>query len=301
MNVLEIDNLTKRYDKHLAVDSLSVNVQQGSVFGFLGPNGAGKTTTIRMVMDIYAPDAGTIRVFGDPPGERTRRRIGYLPEDRGLYQDMKVLDQLRFFRDLYGLPEETGEKRIDYWLNRFDLNSYRDKLVTALSKGTQQKIQFIVAVLHDPELLILDEPFSGLDPISVDVVKGAILEQRKSGKTIIFSTHQMEQVEQLCDEICLLDRGRRLLLGTLTDVKRLYSRNVLRIAFQNENVFLERLAPGRVQKYPEFYEIALKHEAESQEILSRSMVFGAYVTRFEIVKASLNDIFLETVKAAAHA
>jgi ABC-2 type transport system ATP-binding protein len=285
----------------LAVDSLSVNVQQGSVFGFLGPNGAGKTTTIRMVMDIYAPDGGSIRVFGDPPGERTRRRIGYLPEDRGLYQDMKVLDQLRFFRDLYGLPEETGEKRIDYWLNRFDLNSYRDKLVTALSKGTQQKIQFIVAVLHDPELLILDEPFSGLDPISVDVVKGAILEQRKSGKTIIFSTHQMEQVEQLCDEICLLDRGRRLLLGTLTDVKRLYSRNVLRIAFQNENGFLERLAPGRVQKYPEFYEIALKHEAESQEILSRSMVFGAYVTRFEIVKASLNDIFLETVKAAAHA
>jgi ABC-2 type transport system ATP-binding protein len=301
MNALELHHVCKRYTNHVAVDDLSFSVSPGSVFGFLGPNGAGKTSTIRMVMDIYAPDSGAIRIFGKPPGEQSRSRVGYLPEERGLYSDMKVIDQLRFFGRLYGIAKEEAERRMEQWLARFDLISYAGKQVGVLSKGTQQKIQLIVALLHDPDLVILDEPFSGLDPISVDTVKNVISDLNRAGKSVVFSAHQMEQVEQLCDDICLIDRGRCLLWGALGEIKRANAGRLLRLAFQGDAGFMNGLSGDRVKRCPEFWEVSLDSESEAREILSRGIVAGASINRFEIVSASLNDIFLKTVKGALDA
>jgi ABC-2 type transport system ATP-binding protein len=298
MDIIELQSVTKSFDKTFAIKDLSFTVKAGSIFGFLGPNGAGKTTTIRVIMDIFAPDRGTVRVFGQPPGEDVRRRIGYLPEERGIYDHMKVHDQLRFFADLHGIARVDADRRIREWLDRFELNGSTGKKVGALSKGTQQKIQFIVSMLHDPDLLMLDEPFTGLDPVSVDVMKTAILELKARNKTIVFSTHQMEQVEQLCDDICLVDHAKILLFGSLRDVKKSYSRRVVRLAFDGVSNFLNDIPTDRVTRVAGCYEILLEHDRESQILLSRAVASGARVTRFELAEASLNDIFIRTVQSA---
>ncbi len=298
MNAIEIRHVSKRFNKQVAVDDLSLDVRAGSVFGFLGPNGAGKTTTIRMIVDIYAPDTGSIRVFGDTPSQDVRRRVGYLPEERGIYQEMKVLDELSFFADLRGIAASDARRRIDEWLERLELQPHRDKRVADLSKGTQQKVQFIITVLHDPELLILDEPFSGLDPVSVEVMKKAIAELRQRGKTIIFSTHQMEQVEQLCDDLCLINRGRGVLSGSVQEVKRAHPQRMVRLAFEGQDGFLARFPAERLNRLPTHYELLLESDSEPQELLRTAVAVGARVTRFEVAEASLHDIFVQTVKGS---
>lgn len=299
MELIELESVTKTFDKTVAVKDVSFAVRSGSVLGLLGPNGAGKTTTIRMIMDIFAPDHGAVRVFGKPPGEEVRRRIGYLPEERGLYEPMKVRDQLRFFADLRGMSRVDGDRCIRQWLEHFELGGVADKKISALSKGTQQKIQFIVSILHDPDLLMLDEPFTGLDPVSVDIVKAAIAEWRARDKTIVFSTHQMEQVEELCDDICLIDHGQVVLCGPLRDIKKSHSRCVVRIAFEGSDHFLNNLPAHSIRRGGEFYEVALEHEGEMQVLLSRAVASGVRVRRFELMEASLNEIFIRTVKAGA--
>lgn len=296
MNAVELHGVSKRFGRQPAVSDLSFDVPRGSAFGFLGPNGAGKTTTLRMIADVYKPDAGTIQVLGGEPGEQARRRIGYLPEERGLYQRMRVDDQLRFFAELNGVPQATAEGRISGWLERLEVGETRAKRVQQLSKGTQQKIQFIAAVLHEPELLILDEPFSGLDPVSVDVLKGALAELRARGTTIIFSTHQMEQVEQLCDQLCLVNRGTRLLGGALAEVKRSRPARLVRLSWAGRDGLLQHLDPERVRRLPTHCEVLLEEGHDPQHLLRRAVDTGVTLTRFEVAEPSLNDIFIQAVR-----
>src|SRR2546426_1238958 len=224
---IELENVSKVFGKFPAVDSLSFQVPRGVIFGLLGPNGAGKTTTIRMIMNITAADSGEIRVLGSPMTREMQNRIGYLPEERGLYRKMKVLDHLFFLAAIKEVPRETARHRIAEWAERLELKPWLKKKVDELSKGMQQKVQFIATVIHDPEILILDEPFSGLDPINTAIIKEYLSEFRKRGKTIVFSTHVLEQAEKLCDEICLLARSKKILKGNLRDLKRRVSRNLL--------------------------------------------------------------------------
>jgi ABC-2 type transport system ATP-binding protein len=220
--LLEVSGIRKRYERHLAVDGVSFSVAAGTIFGLLGPNGAGKTTTIRMIMDIIAPDEGTIYLFGKPRDERSNQDIGYLPEERGLYRKMTVIDNLRFLAEIRGLRRSEAQPRIEDWLAKLELTAWAPRKVEELSKGMQQKVQFIGTVLHDPKLLILDEPFSGLDPLNTIVLKDVMLEARARGVAIIFSTHVLEQAEKLCDQICLIKGGVKILDGTLAEVREQY-------------------------------------------------------------------------------
>ncbi|MHB0968167.1 MAG: ABC transporter ATP-binding protein [Thermoanaerobaculia bacterium] len=219
--------MTKRYDTFTAVNALSFAVRPGTIFGLLGPNGAGKTTTIRMIMNIIAPDAGTITILGRPSTEAASRTIGYLPEERGLYKKMKVGEHLQFLGEIRGLSVKESRKRGAAWLERLELSEWRDKKVEELSKGMQQKIQFIGCVIHDPEVIILDEPFSGLDPVNARVLKDLMTEFRANGKSVVFSTHIMEQAEKLCDEIGLINRSRLLLSGTMPEIKKRFAHNTV--------------------------------------------------------------------------
>ena len=223
---LRVENVSKRFGDFTAVEDLSFQVRSGRVFGFLGPNGAGKTTTIRMIVGITAPDEGRIELFGEISNE-LQNRIGYLPEERGLYKKMKILDQLRYFAALKGVPQAEADKRIDFWLERMNLAEWKKKKTTDLSKGMQQKVQFISAVLHDPDMLILDEPFSGLDPINVEFMIDVIAEFKTQDKTIIFSTHLMETAERLCNDILLINKSRKVVAGTLREVKERYGKNLI--------------------------------------------------------------------------
>jgi ABC-2 type transport system ATP-binding protein len=295
MNVVEIQNVTKQFDEFVAVKDLSFEVRRGSVFGLLGPNGAGKTTTIRMIVNIFAPDSGQIRVLGDHVSPSTQQKIGYLPEERGLYKKMKVGEQLVFFASLKGMYPREAARRVDEWLEKLELADWRDKKSDELSKGMQQKIQFIAAAIHDPELLILDEPFSGLDPVSVNTLKGVILELKNRGKTIIFSTHQMQQVEQMCDDICLINHARKVLGGSLRDVKRRFGRNTVIIDYEGPDSFFGDDLVQRSNQFPNYVEMVLKDGADSQELLRRAVAAGVRVNRFEMVEPSLNEIFIESV------
>ena len=295
MRVVTLDRVTKRFDQFVAVRDLSFEVGQGTVFGLVGPNGAGKTTTIRMITNILGPDDGQIRVLEQRPSPALQERIGYLPEERGLYKRMKVGDQLLFFASLKGVAKWEARKRIGDWLARLELLEWRDKKASELSKGMQQKVQFIAAVLHEPELLILDEPFSGLDPVSVNLLKGVILDLKAKAKTIIFSTHQMEQVEQLCDDICLIDHATKVLGGSLRDVKRSFGRNTVLLDYEGPDSFLDQELAKRVNRFPNHLEILLQDGADPQEVLRRAMSAGGRVNRFELVEPSLNEIFIECV------
>ncbi len=229
MDAIVLENVTKAYDSVIAVNAVSLKVRAGAILGLLGPNGAGKTTTIRMIMNILVPDSGSIRVLDEPVSDSTRDKIGYLPEERGLYPRMKVLEIIVFLAALHGLTQAEAASRAKEWLDRLGLSEWSDKKLVDLSKGMQQKVQFITSVIHRPPLMILDEPFSGLDPVNAATIQEIMLDMRKQGSTIVLSTHRMEQVERLCDSICLIDKGRNVLDGDLRAIKQSYGKNTLQV------------------------------------------------------------------------
>jgi len=299
--ILILDRVSKRFAGHTAVDELSLSVPPGVIYGLLGPNGAGKTTTIRMIMDILEPDGGAVRVFGEPGGGRAHsERIGYLPEERGLYRKMRVLDVLVFLGEMKGVDRRQSRQRAETWLERLGLAQWKRRRVDELSKGMQQKVQFISTMLHDPDLLILDEPFSGLDPVNAQVMKDTVLDLRSRGKTILFSTHIMEQAEKLCEQLCIIARGRKLVDGVLSDIKRTHGGHHLVIGFDGSlggatQVFADKGLVSKVDNYGQYAELELASGADPQQILQRLVTSGARLSKFELQEASLNKIFIDLV------
>jgi ABC-2 type transport system ATP-binding protein len=296
---LALEGVTKAYEGHLAVDDLSFTIARGSVYGLLGPNGAGKTTTLRMVMNILAPDRGEVRLLGRPADQAARDRVGYLPEERGLYPRMVVEDQLVFFAALKGVARAEALRRIAPWLERLGLAEWRKRKVNELSKGMQQKVQLVATLLHEPEILILDEPLSGLDPVGADVVRDMLLDLRRQGRTLVLSSHQMETVERLCDAITLINGGRKVLEGTVTDVKRRHGKSAVVLAYEGDGAFLAAL-PGVAQltDFGRYVELRLREGADPQDILQAAAP-RLRLSRFEIVEPSLRDIFMERVRGQA--
>lgn len=295
---LIVDSITKRFGPVVALDGATFSVEPGQIFGLLGANGAGKTTCMRIVLDILRADAGSVTWEGRPNTDLPRRTWGYLPEERGLYLRMKVIDVLVFFAALYGVDRVTAIAQVEDWLERFRIPHYRDRKVEELSKGNQQKIQFIAAILHDPAVLIMDEPFSGLDPVNVQLLKEAFLEMRDRGKTLIFSTHQMETVEELCESIAIVDAGRVVVSGTVRDVKRAMGRQVVRLATEGADgsAWVEQM-PGvtLTRRGEDYLELRVSDGADPRSILEAAMARGERVTRFEIVDPSLEEVFIEHV------
>jgi ABC-2 type transport system ATP-binding protein len=296
---LVIDHISKRFGEFLAIDDVSFTVEQGRMFGFLGTNGAGKTTTMRMILDILRPDSGTIAWNGIPNVDIPRDDFGYLPEERGLYPKMTVQDQLLFLAQLYGAGREAAQRALDEWLARLDIEENRNKKIEQLSKGNQQKIQFLAAVLHDPAILILDEPFSGLDPVNVAQLEDAFLEMVARGKTVIFSTHQLDQAQRLCEDVAIIHRGRLLVTGGVQAVRESIGVKILRLGVAGE----ERLE--WIERYPEvevrhrqrdFVEMQIPDEAVAQRILRDALERGEVIERFEVTVPSLNDVFLTKVR-----
>ena len=312
--VLVIDRATKRYVGHTAVDALSLTVPPGVIFGLLGPNGAGKTTTIRMIMDIIVPDAGSVRLFDGAGSARDlAHRIGFLPEERGLYPKMRVMDVLLFLAAMRGLDRRVARSRALEWLERLGLSDWRMRRVSELSKGMQQKVQFASALLHDPDLVVFDEPFSGLDPVNAEVMRQSVLDLRQRGKTILFSTQIMEQAEKLCDHICIIARGKKLVDDSLTHVKESYSGRHLIVAFDGSKggadaVFADRRLVAGLQNFGAYAEVALAQGADAQDVLKSLVNSGARLSRFELAAPSLHAIFVGLVgpdaaeaKVVAHA
>ncbi len=295
---LQIDHVTKRFGATTALDGLTFEVARGEVFGFLGANGAGKTTTMRICLGILRADAGEIRWEGRPTGELPRRTWGYLPEERGLYPRMGVLDQLVYFGSLYGESPDRARREALAWLTRFRIPEYADRRAEELSKGNQQKVQFIAAVLHDPEVLLMDEPFIGLDPVNLGLLREALMELRDRGRTLIFSTHQMEMAEAMCESVAIVDRGRLVAGGRLRDLKRASGRRTLRLAVDGD-VMPPWLAdlPGIValRRHAGGTELELLPGADPASILAAVVHRGASVTRFEVVEPSLEALFIEHV------
>jgi ABC-2 type transport system ATP-binding protein len=302
---LSVKNVTKSYGDFTAVDELSFDVRRGRVFGFLGPNGAGKTTTIRMIVGITAPDSGEIAYNFTRDERRESRdqrpftdRIGYLPEERGLYKKLKIVDQLRYFAALKDVPAREADRRIDFWLGRMNLAEWKNKKTTDLSKGMQQKIQFISTVLHDPDLLILDEPFSGLDPVNVEFMIDVLAEFRTKDKTIMFSTHQMETAERLCSDILLINKAKKVVSGSLRQIKESFSKDLIALRVTGgENVLADKSLVARLVEHADETEVQLAEGADSQALLKRLIDGGAIVSKFEKIEPSLNDIFIEKVGA----
>ncbi|MFO0744597.1 MAG: ATP-binding cassette domain-containing protein [Myxococcota bacterium] len=304
---LEITAVTKRYGTHVAVDDVSFVVPSGLVYGMLGPNGAGKSTTLRMVNDILAPDAGTIRLFGAvPPGKLAAPRIGYLPEERGLYPKMRVLDMVAFMGELRGLSGKEARRRGASWLERLGLGDWLKHRVQDLSKGMQQKVQFATTVLHDPELVILDEPWSGLDPINADVLREVVVGLRAAGKTVLFSTHQMEQAEKICDHVCIIARGRKVLDGDLADIKRAASNDHrVALAFADrhaadpilaDRALVAALRPPRPGDTADC-EVDLAPGVGPDALLRALVEARVSVRKFELVTPTLHQIFVDRVGA----
>ena len=290
-----LKGIRKAFAGHLAVKDLSLEVPRGSVFGLLGPNGAGKTTTLRMVMNILGTDAGSIEILGRPADAAARDRIGYMPEERGLYPRMVLEEQLVFMAAIKGMGRKEAETRLGPWLERLGLADWRRKKVNELSKGMQQKAQFVATVLHEPEVLIMDEPTTGLDPVGMDVMREAMLDLRRKGATIVLSSHQMEAVERLCDRVALINRGEKVLDGSVAEVKARHGKNTVALAFEGDGSFIESL-PGvaKVSDHGQYVEVRLEKEADPQPLL-REAAARLRVRRFEIVEPSLHDIFVETV------
>src|SRR5436190_19511198 len=299
--ILAADRIVKRFAGHTAVDRLSLTVPRGVIYGLLGPNGAGKTTTIRMIMNVIVPDEGTVRLFDAPGTARDfSARIGFLPEERGLYPKMRVLDVLLFLAETRGVDRRSARVKALQWLERLGLSDWRMRKVSDLSKGMQQKVQFISTMLHEPDLVILDEPFSGLDPVNAQVMKDTVLDLRRRGKTILFSTHIMEQAEKLCDELCIIARGRKLVDGALSDIKRTHGGHHVVVGFDGsagaaQQVFADRGLVKKVDDYGQYAELELAPGADAQQILQRLVGSGARLSRFELVEPSLDKIFIDLV------
>ncbi len=296
MNAVEIRDVTKTFGQTVAVDDLSLAVPAGSVYGFIGPNGSGKTTTLRMIMRILHPDRGAIQLFGEDvtTSGAASDRVGYLPEERGLYRKMVVHELLRFYAELKGQRISLGE--IETWLKKFDLGDYAKKKVESLSKGMSQKLQFIATVLHKPELVILDEPFSGLDPVNQDVLKDAVLEMRKTGATVIFSTHDMDVAEKMCDFVFMIFKGRKVLDGTLESIKEQYGEDTIRVRTGGNGIAFDQL-PGivGVNDFGQFQELRLTDNADPQAVL-KALTEQTRVEHFEVTRPTLHDIFVRIAR-----
>ena len=298
---LVLDGLVKRFGAVTALDGISFEVPRGEVFGFLGANGAGKTTTMRIVLDIFRPDSGTATWAGTPTTDVPRETWGYLPEERGLYPRLQVLEQLVFFASLYGIPRDVAAARGREWLARFRIPDYEKRRAEELSKGNQQKVQLIAAILHEPAVLLMDEPFVGLDPVNVALLKEAFEEMRARGTTLVFSTHQMEMVEELCESVALIDRGRLVLAGSLRDVKRSTGRRVVRLAVDGDGSlpWVSSIAGVRVSRAGQDYtELEVPHDIDPEVILRTAIERGERVTNFLIADPSIEEIFIERVGRA---
>jgi len=300
MPVVELAGVTKAYENKVAVSNLSLSIEAGQIFGLLGPNGAGKTSSIRMMMGITLPDSGSIRLFEKPFERKSLERVGYLPEERGLYKKMKVIDQLVFFGQLHGLSAEEAQKRAHSWAIRMEIAESLPKQTEELSKGMQQKIQFIATLLHDPGLIVMDEPFSGLDPVNAVLMERTLLELKEQGKAILFSTHRMDQVEKLCDSICLINNGQAVLKGNLREIKATYERNRVIVEFQGSSAFLNSAEIAEAKNFSGHAEIKLKPNGDAQKLLHEAAA-AATIYRFELVEPSLEEIFIQTVGGKANA
>src|ERR1700691_691729 len=294
MPIVELAEVTKAYENKIAVSKLSVSIDAGQMFGLLGPNGAGKTSSIRMMMSITIPDSGRISLFEKPFARQSLERVGYLPEERGLYKKMKVIDQLVFLARLHGLTSEEARKRSIAWAKRMEIADSLGKKTEELSKGMQQKIQFIASLLHDPGLIVMDEPFSGLDPVNAVLVEKTLLELKDQGKAILFSTHRMDQVEKLCDSICLINNGKAVLAGKVREIKSSYESNRVIGEFEGSSAFLNSDEIAEAKNYSGHAEIRLKEHGNAQKLLHEAAA-AATIFRFELVEPSLEEIFIKTV------
>lgn len=290
---VRLDRVTRRFGGHTAVADLDLEVPAGSIYGLLGPNGSGKTTSIRMILGILLPDEGKVELLGAPPDVHRAARVGYLPEERGVYRKMRVLDFLVFLGEIRGLPRPTARERAVDWLGRLGLEEWAGRRVEDLSKGMQQKVQFVGTVLHQPELLILDEPFSGLDPINQDVLEGIVRELRDRGTTILFSTHLMDHAERLCDRVCLISRSRKVLDGDLRSLKREGARGVVAVAFEGDDRWIRGAEVTRIEttRSGEIH-LLLREGADPSEILRRGVAAGIAISRFQVMEPSLHEIFV---------
>jgi ABC-2 type transport system ATP-binding protein len=295
---LAVEHIHKSFAHVHVIKDLSMDVREGSIFGFLGANGAGKTTTMRMILDILRPDSGRITWNGTDVREVPRRNWGYLPEERGLYPKVRVEEQLLFLARLHGLGKSAARKHLDEWTQRFQITQYRNTMVEALSKGNQQKIQFLATILHDPLILIMDEPFSGLDPVNANILKEAFIEMRRRGKTLIFSTHQLEQAEELCEDVLIINKGEAVIAGSVREVKRQHGRNVARLKLDNdpEVPWLDTLEGVQVTKRRQDYiEMQIQADLNPNLIIEAALRHGGIISRFELTEPSLTDIFIEHV------
>lgn len=295
MAVIEVNNISKSFGDTRAVKDVSFEIPKGRIFGLLGPNGAGKTTAIRIINHILIADSGSVTINGHPVSPKTQSMIGYMPEERGLYKKMKVGEQLIYLAQLKGLSHEEAKKKTRYWLDRFDATDWFDKEVGELSKGMSQKVQFIATIAHNPDIYIFDEPFSGLDPINSEMLKEIVIELRDNGNTVLFSTHRMEQVEQMCDDICLFNNGKAVLKGNLREIKQRYGKNTINIEFEGDDTFLDELQNVRINNRSANYaEIRILDGQSMQDILKKAMNYAQIYT-FERVEPSLTEIFISTV------
>ena len=294
MNIIGLENISKTFGSHIAVNDLTLNVPKGSIYGFIGPNGSGKTTTIRMIMNILYPDKGNILIFNKKQSGSYLDEVGYLPEERGLYKKMKVKKLISFYAKLKNVPNPG--KVADEWLKKFDLTDWTNKKVEALSKGMSQKVQFIIAVINKPKVVILDEPFSGLDPVNAEIIKEEILKLRDNGSTIIFSTHDMSVAERMCDFIFMIYKGRKVLDGTLQSIKDQFGKDTIRVQLDGGKRVLDEIPNiDKINDFGQIQEIRMKAGSDPQEILS-AIISKTNVTKFEITSPSLNDIFIRIAR-----
>ncbi len=296
---VRLRGLTKRFGKHTAVSAFDLEVPKGVIYGLLGPNGSGKTTTIRMIMGILHPDEGTVTLFGADPDVTRRTKVGYLPEERGVYKKMKVLELLMFLGEIRGVSRSEGRRKGLAWLDRLGLGEWADKKVEDLSKGMQQKVQFVSTVLHEPELLVLDEPFSGLDPINQDVLEEIVLEFHKKGTTILFSTHLMDQAERLCERVCLISKSKKVLDGDLREIKAAERKGVVAVEFTGPDTWLAGPEVAHIEPHNGAMHLLLRDGADHQAILRRGVESGAVITRFDLVEPRLHEIFVRRAGAEA--
>lgn len=301
MEILKTENIIKQFENHRALYDVSISVEEGTVFGLLGPNGAGKTTLIRIINQITAPDEGKVFLFGEKLKPKHIKNIGYLPEERGLYKKMKVGEQALYFAQLKGMNKYDAKAKLKHWFEKFEILSWWDKKVEELSKGMQQKVQFIITVVHEPKLLIFDEPFSGFDPINTDILKNEILTLKKKGASVIFSTHNMASVEEVCDKIALLNKSKKILAGKVSDIKNKYKSNIFEIIFKgNFNKFKASLTADyeilNNSKSNENSTVKVKilHNLKPNDLLAKMMNFGEIISFKEVIP-SMHDIFIKAV------
>lgn len=296
-NAIEVKNVKKCYGDFCAVNSISFEIEEATIFGLIGPNGAGKSTTIRMIMDIIAPDEGEVLIFGEAHQEETiRNNIGYLPEERGLYQKMTVAEHLKFLGELKGMTSSQAKENISFWFDKLKIQDWHDKKIEELSKGMQQKVQFIGAIIHNPNIVILDEPFSGLDPVNMESLKNIVLELKKQGKTILFSTHQMEQAEKLCDHICMINQGNIVINGTLKEIKKQYGKDVIKVNYKgNSEKFKEISEIETYFDFGNYAEIKIKENVDTNELI-RNLTEHFSIFGFEFFAPSLHNIFIQVAE-----